>query len=91
MTWETGWTLRALAPNKRAALGLALIVIGIAGILWGVFHVLDALPKPGSDFAHRNTDFGDRSAVHEHYFGLAWRGLLGLTLLLIGARVRRPR
>ena len=89
MTWETGWTLRALAPNKKSAFGLALIVLGIAAILWAVFHVLNALPSPGPDFAHRNTDYQDRAVVHEHYVGLAWRGLVGVALLLLGSRVRR--
>ena len=80
MTWETGCTLRALAPSKEAALGLARIGPGIAAILWAVFRVLDARTSPGPDFAHRSTDYQDRAVVHEHYFGLAWRSVVGLAL-----------
>ena len=73
----------------RAKLGLALIVLGIAGILWGVFHLLDALPKPESlDFAHRTTDFENRKVVHEEFAGTVWRGLLGFGVALVGGRIR---
>lgn len=88
MTWERGWTLREFAPNRRAAFGLALIVLGIAGILWGVLHVLDALPEPGRDFATRNTDYQDRKAVHASFFGGLLRALPGLALAIVGARIR---
>jgi hypothetical protein len=87
MTWESGWTLRELVPNRRAALGVALVVLGLAGILWGVFHVLDALPEPGADFAHRNTDYGDRKAVHGSFLGGLVRALAGLGIALLGARL----
>jgi hypothetical protein len=74
----------------RAKLGLALIVLGIAGILWGVFHLLDALPKPESlDFAHRTTDFENRKVVHDEFLPTVWRALLGLAVALFGGHTRR--
>lgn len=89
MTWESGWSLRALAPNRRAALGVALIALGVAGIVWGVFHLLAALPEPDQlDFAHRTTDYQNRSVAHERFPGAAWRALCGLGLALLGGRVR---
>jgi hypothetical protein len=81
--------LRSLAPNKQSALGLALIALGVLGILWGVFHVLDALPSPGPDFAHRNTDYEDRKATHGSFPGGFARAMLGLGLVFVGARLRR--
>jgi hypothetical protein len=89
MTWESGWSLRALAPNKKSALGLALIALGVLGILWGVFHVLGALPEHGLDFAHRNTDYEDRKATHGSFPGGFARAMLGLGLVIVGARLRQ--
>jgi len=77
------------AAERRAKIGLALIAVGILGILWGVFHVLDAVPKPESlDFAHRTTDHQARAAVHRSFFGGLVRALFGLTIAISGGRMR---
>ena len=89
MSWERGWTLREIAPTRRSQVGLALIVLGILGVLWGVVHVLNALPEPGREFATRNTDYQDRKAVHGSFFGGLLRALAGLAVAFGGARLRR--
>ena len=79
------------APNaRRAQLGLVLIGLGLLGILWGVFHILESVPKPAKlDFAYRTTDFQARSAVHVSFSGGLLRALAGLALALYGGHVRR--
>ncbi|MCC7010998.1 MAG: hypothetical protein IT454_00435 [Planctomycetes bacterium] len=75
--------------ERRAALGLVLIGLGVLGILWGVFHILEAVPKPEKlEFAHRTTDFQARSAVHDSFLGGLLRALVGLGLALWGGRLR---
>lgn len=76
---------------RRARLGLALIVLGVLGVLWGVFHVLGSVPKPAKrEFAYRTTDFQARSAVHESFGGGVVRALAGLGLAVLGGYLRRP-
>lgn len=75
--------------EQRAKLGLVLIVVGVLGILWGVFHVLGALPTAERlEFAHRMTDYQARSSVHETLPGALLRALAGLGVALWGGRVR---
>jgi hypothetical protein len=75
--------------RTRARLGAVLIVLGIAGILWGVFHVLNAIPRPEQiDFAHRTTDREARTAVHETFLGGLLRALGGLATAILGAHLR---
>ncbi|MBL8801872.1 MAG: hypothetical protein JNN27_07755 [Planctomycetes bacterium] len=75
--------------EQRAKLGLALIVAGLLGILWGVFHVLNGLPTAEKlDFAHRMTDYQARKSVHENFPGGLLRALCGLGVALWGGRVR---
>jgi hypothetical protein len=83
-------TERASVDRRRQGrLGLVLIVLGIGAILWGVFHILESVPKPEQlDFAHRTTDFQARSAVHDSFFGGFARALAGLVLALVGGRLR---
>jgi hypothetical protein len=84
-------TVRAVPTksNRRARLGIVLIALGIAGILWGVFHVLDAIPSSEQkDFAHRTTYGEAKAAVHETFLGGLLRALAGLALAMAGARVR---
>lgn len=77
-------------PTPRQRLGLALIALGLAGILWGVFHVLGAIGGyEERDFAHRKSDYEVRTVVHETFPGALARGLAGLTLVLVGGRLRR--
>ena len=76
-------------PANRRGLGLALIVLGLLGILWGVFHVLGAIGGyPQRDFAHRKTDYEVRSIVHENFLGARLRAFGGLTLMIVGSRLR---
>jgi len=75
--------------TPRQRLGLALMALGLLGILWGVFHVLDAIgPYEQKDFAHRKTDYEVRSTVHETFPGGFLRAMGGLVLLVVGARLR---
>lgn len=77
------------AAELRARVGLALIVAGVLGILWGVFHVLGALPTAEKlDFAHRMTDYQARKSVHETFPGGMMRALAGLTIALAGGHLR---
>jgi hypothetical protein len=81
-----------MTSEVRSRLGTALIVIGLAGILWGVFHVLGAIGGyEQRDFAHRKTDYQVRSTVHETFpLGFA-KAMAGLAVLLIGGHLRRER
>jgi hypothetical protein len=77
--------------TPRQRLGLLLIVLGLAGILWGVFHVLGAIGGyEERDFAHRKSDHEVRTVVHETFPGALARALAGLALLLAGGQLRRP-
>jgi hypothetical protein len=76
--------------TPRQRLGLALIALGIAGILWGVFHVLGAIGGyEVRDFAHRKPDSEVRAIVHRTFPGALARSLFGLALVLAGGRLRR--
>ena len=76
--------------TPRQRLGLVLIALGLAGILWGVFHVLDAIGGyEERDFAHRKRDYEVRTVVHETFPGALARSLAGLALVLAGGRLRR--
>jgi hypothetical protein len=76
--------------TPRQRLGLALIVLGLAGILWGVFHVLGAIGGyEGREFSHRKPDSEVRAVVHRTFPGALARSLAGLALVLAGGRLRR--
>jgi hypothetical protein len=78
-----------MTPEARSRLGTGLIVLGLVGILWGVFHVLNAIGGyEQRDFAHRKTDYEVRKTVHETFPGGFARAMVGLTLLVIGGRLR---
>lgn len=80
---------QAAQAERRARRGLVLIGIGVLGVLWGVFHVLAALPTAEKlDFAHRMTDYQARSSVHENFPGGLARALVGLAVALWGGRMR---
>jgi hypothetical protein len=75
--------------RRRARLGTVLIVLGIAGILWGTFHMLDKVGGPERrDFAHRQTYDDVKPKVHGAMLGSLLRGLLGLALAVTGAKLR---
>jgi hypothetical protein len=76
-------------PDRRRSIGVVLIGVGVLGILWGVFHVLESVPRPERiDFAHRVTDYQARSAVHGSFFGGLLRSLCGLALAMFGGWLR---
>jgi hypothetical protein len=85
--WEAP---RPAGDARRRRLGTLLVVLGLAGILWGVAHVLGAVGEPEQrDFAHRQTYDEVKPLVHGALFGGMLRGLAGLGLALLGARLRR--
>ena len=83
-------TGREPAPNQgRRLLGLVLIALGLAGIVWGVFHVLGPVGdlhasqpgiRPGYDRV--------KVSVHATWFGGFVRALGGLALAMFGSRLR---
>lgn len=80
----------ATERGKRARLGLVLIVLGLVGVLWGVFHILGSVPKPEKrEFAYRTTDFQARSAVHDSFLDGFARAMVGLGLALYGGHLRK--
>ena len=79
-----------MTAGARSKLGTVLIVLGLAGILWGVFHVLGAIGGyEKRDFAHRQTDYQVRSIVHETFPGGFVRAMAGLALVMVGGHLRR--
>jgi hypothetical protein len=67
-----------------------MIVLGLAGIVWGVFHILTAVDPPGQrQFAERIPYTQAKQIVHERLFGALVRSLAGLGLALLGGRLRR--
>jgi hypothetical protein len=85
--WEAP---RERGGGNRRRLGTALLVLGLLGILWGVAHVLIAVGGPEQPgFAHRPTYDEVKPIVHGSMFGGLLRGLSGLALAIVGARLRR--
>jgi hypothetical protein len=77
------------ALRRRARLGAVLIALGIAGILWGVAHILLAVGGPErADFAHRQTYDEVKPVVQRVFFGGLVRSLVGLALAIAGGRLR---
>ena len=72
----------------RRLWGRALVAAGIAGSRWGVLHALAASGGPERpDFAHRLPGSVVRERLHAALPGALARSLLGLAVLLIGARI----
>ena len=77
------------ALRRRARWGAVLIALGIAGILWGVVHILLAVGGPEQpDFAHRQTYDQVKPIVHRVFFGGLVRSLAGLALAIAGGCMR---
>jgi hypothetical protein len=75
--------------RRRARFGALVIALGIAGILWGVAHILLAVGGPEKpDFAHRQTYDQVKPIVHRVFFGGLVRSLAGLALAIAGGRMR---
>lgn len=80
---------RTPEQERRASIGLVLIGVGVLFVLWGVFHVLESVPKPEKlEFAYRTTDFQARSAVHESFPGGLLRGVIGTAIAMYGGWMR---
>ena len=79
--------------TRRQRLALVLTVLGLVGILWGVLHVLEAANGPGAGprrFPERRSYNQVKVSVHEAIPGGLLRALAGVSLVLLGARLRRP-
>jgi hypothetical protein len=74
---------KRISPHTKA--GALLIALGIAGILWGVFHVLDA--ARGSDPTRRSTYDEVKPRLQRAFPGGLVRSLAGLGVAMIGGRV----
>lgn len=76
-------------PRRPTRASWALIALGIACIVWGAFHVLNAIGGyEQRDFAHRKTDREVRRVVHATLPGALARGLVGVALVVAGERLR---
>lgn len=83
-----------LGPSiGRRRLGVTLVVLGICGILWGVFHILGAVGSPSDgSFANRLPYNEVKRSVHGSFPGGLLRGFGGLAVAMIGnALVKGPR
>lgn len=59
-------------------------------MLWGVLYMTShTVGGRVEDFAHRRTYNETKVAAHKAYPGFLWRAALGLTLVWVGARIRR--
>ena len=77
------------SETRRRRLGSILIALGVAGILWGVFHLLGAVGGPEQPgFAHRQTYNEVKPLVHGAMLGAFLRSFGGLALAIVGARIR---
>jgi hypothetical protein len=77
------------ALRRRARWGGALLAVGVAGILWGVLHVLLAVGGPErADFAHRPRYDEVKPIVQRELFGGLLRSLGGLIVALVGGSSR---
>jgi len=64
---------------------VGLIALGIVGILWGAFHILDA--AEGSDPTRRSTYDEVKPRLQRAFPGGLARSLAGLGIAMIGGRV----
>jgi hypothetical protein len=82
----------ARGTDHRQHKRLSWIVTGLGGalMLWGVLYMTThAVGGRVEDFAHRRTYNNTKIAVHEAFPGFLWRAALGLTLVMVGARMRK--
>ena len=80
-------------PSRtRERAGRALIVLGLAAILWGVLYMnaraLGGAPEERT-FAHRRPYDTIKAATHRAFPGFLLRAGGGFVLLLVGAQLRR--
>lgn len=70
--------------------GALLIALGIAGILWGVFHVLGPVGDLQRRFPGQRVGYDMvKVEVHRAFLGGLLRSLAGLGLAMWGGRLRR--
>jgi hypothetical protein len=75
--------------RRRARWGLALMALGIGGILWGVLHLLLAVGGPEqADFAHRPRYDEVKPVVQREMFGALVRAVAGLFVAMAGGSLR---
>jgi hypothetical protein len=77
---------------RRRRLGLALILLGLAGIVWGVLHVADVANGPGLGprrFEDQRGYDQVKRDLHRSLFGGCLRAGLGCALIAVGGRLRR--
>ena len=78
---------------NRGRLAVALAVLGLAGIVWGVLHVVEAANGPGlgpTQFADRVSYNQAKQAMHQSFLGGLLRAGLGAGLLWAASRLRAP-
>ena len=78
----------------RRRVGLALIVLGLLGIVWGVLYVLEAANGPGFGprrFEERRSYNQVKESVHGAFLGGCLRAGTGFALIAAGSRLRRSR
>jgi hypothetical protein len=78
--------------RRRAILGLVLVAVGLAGLLWGVLQITSAGfgTQPTASFAERRGYDQVKRDVHEVFPFALLRSLAGLVLLLGGLRLLQP-
>ncbi len=77
------------AQQRRVLLGLLLVVLGIAGLLWGVLQISSAGfgTQPMTSIEERRGYDQIKTKVHEVFPYALMRSLAGLALLLVGLRL----
>ena len=76
----------------RRRIGLALILLGLLGLIWGVLHVAEAANGPGPGprrFEDQRGYDQVKRDLHRSLFGGCLRAGLGCALIAVGGRLRR--
>lgn len=76
----------------RNRLGIALIVVGLLGVLWGVLYVLEAANGPGAgptSFDQRRSYNQVKTSVHRSLPVGILQATGGALLVAVGTRLRR--
>ncbi|MEM7310001.1 MAG: hypothetical protein AAF682_25220 [Planctomycetota bacterium] len=76
----------------RRRVAIALIVVGLIGVVWGVLHILEAANGPGTgptEFAHRRSYNQVKESLHGAFLGGVLRAGIGFSLVLLGGRLQR--
>jgi hypothetical protein len=77
------------ASRRLSRTGAWLIALGIAGILWGVFHVLGPIGDLQASRPGQRTSYNENKVVvHRHFAGGLLRALAGLGVAMLGGELR---